>query len=116
MAQNWGSNLYLWPRINKKGKLNYDPNRHVRKFNKERTYTNGLSCFTCGGLGHFAKDCPQKNNIHNKQAMLVSCINKNIIPLDDEMSDNESVFSIVSYPIEENNMMIESDTESIGSL
>ena len=47
--------------------------------------------------------------------MLVSYINKNIIPLDDEMSDNKSVFSIVSYPIGENNMMIESDTESIRS-
>ena len=47
--------------------------------------------------------------------MLVSCINENIIPLDDEMSDNESIFSIVSYLIEENNMMIESDEESIGS-
>ena len=47
--------------------------------------------------------------------MLVSCINENIIPLDDEMSDNESVFSIVSYPIEENNIMEESYLESIGS-
>ena len=47
--------------------------------------------------------------------MLVSCINENIIPLDDEMSDNESVFSIISYLIEENNMMIESDTKCLGS-
>ena len=41
---------YYTRRSNKRGKLNYDPNKHVRKFNKERTYTNELSCFTCGGL------------------------------------------------------------------
>ena len=71
--------------------------KHVRKFNKNRDYKNKLSCFTCGSTDHLVKDCTKRKNYHNKESILIDCVNEDLLHVDEYVSDTESIYSIISY-------------------
>ncbi|KAA8540648.1 hypothetical protein F0562_024434 [Nyssa sinensis] len=70
---------------------------HVRKHRPNRIYKNKLSCFACNQDGHFSKNCPFRQNLDNKEALLVNCTNENLIAIDDDVSETESIYSIISF-------------------
>ena len=71
--------------------------RHVRKFDRNRDYKNKLSCFTCGSTDYLVKDCTKRKNYHNKEAILIECVNEDLLHVDEYISDTESIYSIISY-------------------
>ena len=85
---------YLKKSSARKSYLNKD--RHVRKYNPRRNYNNKLACFTCGSTDHLSQECNHKNNLHNKNLILVECVNNNILEVDKYMDGNESIYIIVS--------------------
>ena len=94
-------------RKSNKRKPYLDEKRHVRKFKPERNYKNKLSCFVCNSTDHLARTCPKRQNNHEKNSILIECVNEDLIPVDENISDNESIYSIISIdetvPIQKNN-------------
>ena len=73
-----------------------DPNIHVRKYNPKRIYKNKLKCYACGEPYHLSTNCPRKKNLYNTRSMLLECTNKELVEIDEEISDIETIYSIVS--------------------
>ena len=74
--------------------LNKD--HHVRKFDKNREYRNKLSCFTCGSTNHWVRDYTKRKNYHNKEAVLIECVN-DLLHVDEYVSDTKNIYSIINY-------------------
>ena len=73
-----------------------DPSRHVRKYNPKRIYRNKLKCYAYGEPDHLSTNCPRKKNLYNTRSMLLQCTNEEIVEIDEEISDTETIYSIVS--------------------
>ena len=73
-----------------------DPRRHVRKYNPKRIYRNKLKCYACGEPDHLSTNCPRKKNLYNTRSMLLECTNEELVEIDDEISDTETIYSMVS--------------------
>ena len=73
-----------------------DPSRHVRKYNPKRIYRNKLKCYACGEPDHLSTNCPRKKNLYNTRSMLLECTNEELVEIDEEISDTEKIYSIVS--------------------
>lgn len=74
--------------------------RHVRKFRPDqRTYKSKISCYACGDENHLSTNCPKRHNLRNKEAMLVEHVNEDLIAIDADVSDTESIYSIESIEI-----------------
>lgn len=76
-----------------------DKNIHVRRYYSQRTYKDAITCYTCGELGHLSTNCPNKHNIHNKQSKLINNINMDLIEITDNISDTETIYSIISEEV-----------------
>ena len=101
--------------VNKKWSRSRKPylnkEHHVRKFDKNRDYKNKLSCFTCGSTDLLVRDCTKRKNYHNKESVLIDCVNEDVLHIDEYFSDTESIYSIINY-IDPNELEeIESDNE-----
>lgn len=86
-----------------------DRNRHVRKYRNNMNYKNKLECFTCGSSEHLANTCPKKYNSRTRNAQLIIEFKKTLINVDEYMSDTESIYSVVSIEITENDIVESSD-------
>ena len=73
-----------------------DPSRHVRKYNPKRIYRNKLKCYACGEPDHLSTNCPRKKNLYNTRSMLLECTNEELVEIDEEIFDTETIYSIVS--------------------
>ena len=73
-----------------------DPSRHVRKYNPRRIYRNKLKCYACGEPDHLSTNCPRKKNLYNTRSILLECTNEELVGIDEEISDTETIYSIVS--------------------
>lgn len=89
-----------------------DQNKHVTRYRTDRQYNRNIVCFICGRPGHTARNCPNRINIDNKATQLVDNTNMDLIQIDEKISDTESIYSIVSIdlPDEESDSSI-SDEE-----
>ena len=57
------------------------------------------------------KDSTKGKNYHNKESVLIDCVNEDLLHIDEYASDTESIYSIISY-IDPNELEeIESDNE-----
>ena len=57
------------------------------------------------------RDCTKLKNYHNKESVLIDCVNEDLLHIDEYVSDTESIYSIISY-IDPNELEdIVSDTE-----
>ena len=79
--------------------LNRD--RHVRKYRTDRNYKNKLECFPCGSIEHLANTCPKRYNTKTRNAQLVEEFDEALLNVDENMSDNESIYSVVSIDVED---------------
>ena len=50
----------------------------------------------CGSINHLVKDCTKRKNYHNKESILVECVNEDLLHVDEYVSDTESIYSIIS--------------------
>ena len=73
-----------------------DPSRHVRKYNPKGIYRNKLKCYACGEPDHLSTNCPRKKNLYNTRSMLLECTNEELVEIDEEIYDTETIYSIVS--------------------
>ena len=101
---------YLRRSSAKKPYLNKD--RHVRKYRNDRNYKNKLECFTCGSIEHLANVCPKRNNNRTRNSQLIEDFQETLINVDEYMSDNESIYSVVSVEMEERNYSENSDSDN----
>ena len=86
-----------------------DPNRHVRKYNPKRIYKNKLKCYACGELDHLSTNCPRKKNLYNTISMLLECTNKELVEVDEEISNTETIYNIVSIKEGKENSVSENE-------
>ncbi|KAL3503976.1 hypothetical protein ACH5RR_033817 [Cinchona calisaya] len=54
----------------RKSYLNKD--RHVKKYDLDRTYRKKLYCYTCNNPDHLSSVCPRRINMTNRKVMLVN--------------------------------------------
>ncbi|WMV29160.1 hypothetical protein MTR67_022545, partial [Solanum verrucosum] len=106
--QQYNKKYYLRKSSARKPYLNKD--RHVRKYRNDKNYKNKLECFTCGSIEHLANVCPKRNNSRTRNSQLIEDFQETLINVDEYMSDNESIYSIVSVEIEETTRSDESDS------
>ena len=43
------------------------------------------------------KDCTKRKNYHNKESILIDCVNEDLLHVDEYVSDTKSIYSIISY-------------------
>ena len=56
-------------------------------------------------------NCPRKKNLYNTKSMLLECTNEELVEIDEEISDTETIYSIVS--ITEGKQNSESENEDL---
>ena len=83
-------------KISTRRKPYLDPNRHVRKYNPKRIYKNKLKCYACGEPDHLSTNCPRKKNLYNTRSMILECTNEELVEIDEEISDTETIYNIVN--------------------
>lgn len=83
---------------------------HVRKFYPNRDYKS-IKCYICGEPGHTARNCRNKVNRDDKHTQLVDTVQMDLLHIDEEMGDDESIYSIVS---ESDNHSMVSSSEIIN--
>ena len=68
----------------------------MRKYNPKKIYKNKLKCYACGEPDHLSTNCLRKKNLYNTRSMLLECTNEELLAIDEEISDTETIYSIVS--------------------
>ena len=89
---------------------------HVRRYRPERTYGNRLSCFICKQPNHLATNCPNKHNSFNREAHLVELFSEDLIEIDDNILETESIYSIVSEDIDLTDFIEQENTGFINEI
>ena len=107
--KNHNKKYYLKRSIRRKPYL--DPDKHVRKYNLRRIYKNKLRCYACGELDHLSNNFPRKKNLYNARSLLLECTNEELVEVDEDISDTETIYSIISIKDEKENS--ESDNEDL---
>jgi hypothetical protein len=76
--------------------------RNVRRYNPRKNYDSTRRCFICNSLDHLSKTCPNKDKkrYSNKQeeqekVLIMDSVNENILVCDDDIMDNESIYSFI---------------------
>ena len=76
--------------------------RNVRRYNPRKNYDSTCRCFICNSPDHLSKTCPNKDKkrYSNKQeeqekVLIIDSVNENILVCDDDIMDDESIYSII---------------------
>ncbi|XP_066341137.1 uncharacterized protein [Miscanthus floridulus] len=76
--------------------------RNVRRYNPRKNYDSSCRCFICNSPDHLSKTCPNKDKkrYSNKQeeqekVQIIDSVNENILVCDDDIMDDESIYSII---------------------
>ena len=76
--------------------------RNVRRYNPRNNYDSTCRCFICNSPYHLSKTYPNKDKkrYSNKQeeqekVLIIDSVNENILVCDDDIMDDESIYSII---------------------
>jgi hypothetical protein len=76
--------------------------RNVRRYNPRKNYDSTCRCFICNSPDHLSRTCPNKDKkrYSNKQeeqekVIIIDSVNENILVCDDDIRDDESIYSII---------------------
>ena len=90
--------------------------RNVRRYNPRKNYDKTCRCFICNSPDHLSRTCPNKDQKRysskyeeQERVLIIDSVNENILVCDDEIKDDESIYSIIETDEIENN---EADYES----
>ncbi|RCV30606.1 hypothetical protein SETIT_6G108600v2 [Setaria italica] len=76
--------------------------RNVRRYNPRKNYDSTCRCFICNSPDHLSKTCPNKdkkrysnNQEEQEKVLIIDSVNENILVCDDDIMDDESIYSII---------------------
>lgn len=76
--------------------------RNVRRYNPKKTYDKTCRCFICNSPDHLSRTCPNKDQKRysskyeeQERVLIIDSVNENILVCDDEIKDDESIYSII---------------------
>ena len=49
--------------------------------------------FSCGSSDHLVRDYTKRKNYHDKESILIDCVNENLLHIDAYVSDTESIYN-----------------------
>jgi hypothetical protein len=74
--------------------------RNVRRYNLN--YDSTCRCFICNSPDHLSKTCPNKDKKRysdkqeeQEKVLIIDSVNENILVCDDDIMDDESIYSII---------------------
>src|SRR6266536_1076751 len=83
--------------------------RNVRRYNPKKTYDKTCRCFICNSPDHLSRTCPNKDQKRysskyeeQERVLIIDSVNENILVCDDEIKDDESIYSIIETDEVEN--------------
>jgi hypothetical protein len=83
--------------------------RNVRRYNPRKTYDKTCRCFICNSPDHLSRTCPNKDQKRysskyeeQERVLIIDSVNENILVCDDEIKDDESIYSIIETDEVEN--------------
>ena len=83
--------------------------RNVRRYNPKKTYDRTCRCFICNSPDHLSRTCPNKDQKRysskyeeQERVLIIDSVNENILVCDDEIKDDESIYSIIETDEVEN--------------
>ncbi|RCV22542.1 hypothetical protein SETIT_4G228900v2 [Setaria italica] len=95
--------------------------RNVRRYNPRKNYDSTCRCFICNSPDHLSKTCPNKDKkrYSNKQeeqenVLIIDSVNENVLVCDDDIMDDESIYSIIETDEIEYNEEDESSDEELN--
>ena len=76
--------------------------RNVRRYNPRKNYDSTCRCFICNSPDHLSKTCPNKDKKRysskqeeQEKVLIIDSVNENILVCDDDIMDDESIYSII---------------------
>ena len=76
--------------------------RNVRRYNPRKSYDKTCRCFICNSPDHLSRTCPNKDQKRysskyeeQERVLIIDSVNENILVCDDEIKDDESIYSII---------------------
>nr|CAE04588.2 OSJNBb0006N15.5 [Oryza sativa Japonica Group] len=95
--------------------------RNVRRYNPKKTYDKTCRCFICNSPDHLSRTCANKDQKRysskyeeQERVLIIDSVNENILVCDDEIKDDESIYSIIETDeIENTNEEYESTDEEL---
>nr|ABA98940.1 Zinc knuckle family protein [Oryza sativa Japonica Group] len=76
--------------------------RNVRRYNPKKTYDKTCRYFICNSPDHLSRTCPNKDQKRysskyeeQERVLIIDSVNENILVCDDEIKDDESIYSII---------------------
>jgi len=92
--------------------------RNVTRYNPRKNYDKTCRCFICNSPDHLSKTCPNKGQKRysskyeeQERVLIVDSVNENILICDDEIKDDESIYSIIETDDVENEELENSSSE-----
>lgn len=96
--------------------------RNVRRYNPRKNYDKTCRCFICNSPDHLSTTCPNKDQKRysskyeeQERVLIIDSVNENILVCDDEIKDDESIYSIIETDeIENDQSECESSEDEIN--
>ena len=83
--------------------------RNVIRYNPRKTYDKTCRCFIFNSPDHLSRTCPNKDQKiysskyeEQERVLIIDSVNENILVCDDEIKDDESIYSIIETDEVEN--------------
>ena len=100
--------------------------RNVRRYNPRKNYDSTCRCFICNSPDHLSKTCTNKDKKRystkqeeHEKVLIIDSVNENILVCDDDIMDDESIYSIIEtdeVEYEEENESCEEELDLIDEL
>jgi hypothetical protein len=96
--------------------------RNVRRYNPKKSYDKTCRCFICNSPDHLSRTCPNKDQKRysskyeeQERVLIIDSVNENILVCDDDIKDDESIYSIIETDeVEKENLEEDSSEDEMN--